>query len=324
MKEETTPVLTKNFVVLTFMLGASEFGVEIHEVQEIRGTENVTPVPNAPAFVEGVMELRGKVIPVIDLRRRFSVTADSAKNYRVLLVRVSGFLVGMLVDKIGGVLRLEPSQMQDVPEIVATQLNKEFMRGIVKVGERVIFILNLGNILHLEEAARLHEIGEAHLEKHKQEEKKEEELVQYVMFPLGGETYGIEISRVMEIGDMEGLTRIPYVPDFVLGVINVRGTVLWVVDIRQFFNVPKPKDMSQACVIILTSGDKTCGLLVDGAPAVKKISPQNIQPPLSTLESAKLDYIKGECQEKQGDDDETTVYILLDAEKILTLSEKVK
>lgn len=322
MKEGQVQILSKDFVALTFRLGGSEFAVEIQEVQEIRGAEKITSVPNAPSFVEGVMELRGKVIPVIDLRRRFSIAPEGTGSYRVLLVRVSGFLVGMMVDKIGGVLRIKETQIQDVPEIAATQLNREFMRGIVKVGERVIFILNLGQILHLEEANRLQELGEAQV-KLKTDEKKEEELAQYVTFPLGNEIYGVEINHVLEIGDLEGLTRIPYVPDFVLGVINVRGTVLWVVDVRQFLNVPKKKDMSLACVILLTSGDKTCGLLVDGAPVVKKIPPAQIQPPLSTLEAGKLDFIKGEYQEKDGDGN-VHVCIFLDSEKILTLSERVK
>lgn len=322
MKESSAPVLSQPLVFLTFQLASSEFAVEIHEVQEIRGAEKITSVPNAPSFVEGVMELRGKVIPVIDLRKRFSIAVDAERSYRVILVRVGNFLVGMMVDKIGGVLRLNESSIQELPEIVATQINKEFMRGIAKVGERVIFILNLGNILHVEEATRLHEIGEAQV-KLKQEEKQEEELVQYVTFPLGNEIYGVEIKSVLEIGDLEGLTRIPYVPDFVLGVINVRGTVLWVVDIRQFLNVPKQKDSTFTCVILLTSGDKTCGLLVDGAPVVRKIPPSHIQPPLSTLEAGKLDFIKGEYQQKDGEDN-VYVCILLDAEKILTLSERVK
>ena len=71
MKESSATVLSQQLVFLTFQLGSSEFAVEIHEVQEIRGAEKITSVPNAPLFVEGVMELRGKVIPVIDLRKRF-------------------------------------------------------------------------------------------------------------------------------------------------------------------------------------------------------------------------------------------------------------
>ncbi len=318
---ESAVVMSKEFTLLTFRLGASEFGVDIHEVQEIRGAETVTAVPNAPAFVEGVMELRGKVIPVLDLRRRFSIASD-VTNYRILLVRAGTMLVGMIVDRIGGVLRLQESVMQDIPELAATQLNKEFMRGIVKVGDRVIFILNLGKVLMMDEASRLHEIAEEEREKQKQETLKEEDLIQYVTFPLGNEIYGVEIVHVVEIVGLEGLTRIPYVPDFVLGVINVRGTVLWVVDIRQFFNVPKPKDTLQSCVILLTAGDKTCGLLVDGAPVVRRIAPQDIQPPLSTLESGKLDFINGEVQQKQ--ENQVSVYILLDTEKILTLSEKAE
>lgn len=318
---ESAAVLSKEFTVLTFRLGASEFGVDIHEVQEIRGTETVTAVPNAPAFVEGVMELRGKVIPVLDLRRRFSIVSD-VQNFRILLVRAGSMLVGMIVDRIGGVLRFQESAVQDVPELASTQLNKEFMRGIVKVGERVIFMLNLGKVLMMDEASRLHEIAEVEREKQKQEAQKEDDLIQYVTFPLGSERYGVEIGHVVEIVDLEGLTRIPYVPDFVLGVINVRGTVLWVVDIRQFFNVPKPKDASQSCVILLTSGEKTCGLLVDGAPVVRRIAPKDIQPPLSTLESGKLDFIKGEVQQKQ--ENGVNVTILIDTEKILTLSEKAE
>ena len=128
MKESSATVLSQQLVFLTFQLGSSEFAVEIHEVQEIRGAEKITSVPNAPLFVEGVMELRGKVIPVIDLRKRFSIAVDAERSYRVILVRVGNFLVGMMVDKIGGVLRLNESSIQELPEIVATQINKEFMR----------------------------------------------------------------------------------------------------------------------------------------------------------------------------------------------------
>ncbi len=146
--------------IVVFILSNEHYGVSIAAVQEIVKLQPITFVPCAPAFVEGVTNLRGKVLPVIDLRKRFGLPAGEAtKNTRIVVAEVgradsAGNTVGMLVDAVSQVLRV-PETAIEPPSPLVTTVDSTFITGIAKVGERLIILLDLPQVLSPEEKGDL-------------------------------------------------------------------------------------------------------------------------------------------------------------------------
>ena len=133
--------------LVTFKIGDEEFGVDILKVQEIIRMMPITKVPNAPSFVEGVINLRGKVIPVIDMRKRFGM-ATSAHNdqTRIEVMDLQGQVVGFVVDAVSEVLRIKESTVEPPPPVVAG-IGSEYMRGVGKLEDRLLILLDLDKLL---------------------------------------------------------------------------------------------------------------------------------------------------------------------------------
>ena len=141
--------------LVVFDLAREHYGVDIAAVEGIIKMQAITVVPQAPAFVEGVTNLRGKVLPVVDLRRRFGLpAADATKETRIVVVEMNGVTVGIVVDGVSEVLRVEPEAIEPPSPIVST-IDSAFIRGIAKVDQRLIILLDLAKILSLGEQANL-------------------------------------------------------------------------------------------------------------------------------------------------------------------------
>ena len=141
--------------LVVFQLGAELYGVEISRVHEIIRLQSVTRVPRAPAFVEGVINLRGKVIPVVDLRRRFGLpTADHTRASRIVVVELGDQVVGIVVDGVSEVLRVSTSTVEP-PSPVVAGIDSEYLHGIAKLADRLVILLDLDRILAREERRSL-------------------------------------------------------------------------------------------------------------------------------------------------------------------------
>ena len=132
--------------LVTFHLGREEFGVDILKVQEINRMVEITKVPQAPHYCEGVINLRGKVIPVIDLRKKFEMDVEEwTKNTRIIVCDVEGNVIGMIVDDVEEVLRIPSSTIEPAPEIV-TSINSDYIKGVAKLEERLLIFLDISKI----------------------------------------------------------------------------------------------------------------------------------------------------------------------------------
>jgi len=139
-----------------FHLGDEEFGVGIAGVQEIVRMREITQVPRAPEFVEGVVNLRGKIIPVLDLRKRFRLAArEATKDTRIVVATVAGRTVGIIVDAVSEVLRVDASAIDPTPEMVASRVDTAFLTGIAKLEGRLLVLLDLDRILSDKDLERL-------------------------------------------------------------------------------------------------------------------------------------------------------------------------
>jgi purine-binding chemotaxis protein CheW len=133
--------------VLTFDIASQEYGLEILQVQEIKGDTTVTRMPNTPSYVLGVTNLRGAIIPIVDLRRKFGLASDIGERPPVVIVGLVGDkTVGLAVDAVTDVLDLARGTVQTPPEIVATS-GRPLVRGIAHVDDRLITLLDLAAVV---------------------------------------------------------------------------------------------------------------------------------------------------------------------------------
>ena len=147
MTLETNLIETDELQLVIFDLAEETYGVNIGSVREIIRMQEITKVPRTPDFVEGVINLRGKVIPVIDLRKRFGFTqAEATKDTRIVVVDIGGTDIGVVVDAVTEVLRL-PSGAVEPPTGVITTTDSDYLLGIAKLETRLIILLDLQRAL---------------------------------------------------------------------------------------------------------------------------------------------------------------------------------
>lgn len=152
-ENETQKEDLRQFV--SFIVGGEEFGVNILTVQEIIRPVDITRVPHAPDFVEGVINLRGRILPVIDLRTRFGFPErDRGEDTRIIVVEIGAQTIGFMTDAVQEVLRVDVTAIEPAPEL-AVGIDAGYLRGVAKLDERLLILLDLENLLSTKEAEAL-------------------------------------------------------------------------------------------------------------------------------------------------------------------------
>jgi purine-binding chemotaxis protein CheW len=141
--------------VVSFRLGGEEYGVDISQVQEIIRLVEITHVPRAPKFMEGVINLRGQLIPIIDLRTRFGMPRiEPTKSTRIIVTEIGTKRVGIIVDSVSEVLNLPLENVEEAPEMIAG-VGTEYIQGVGKLDDRLIILLDLTMVISTEEKQQL-------------------------------------------------------------------------------------------------------------------------------------------------------------------------
>jgi len=154
-QEQVNRVESDELQLVSFNIGTEEFGVDILKVQEINRMVEITRVPQAPNYVEGVINLRGKVVPIVDLRKRFNLELkEYDKNTRIVVVDIGGNIMGMIVDSVSEVLRLSANTIEPPPDIV-TGVNAEYIKGVAKLEDRLLIFLDLSRVVDVSEIASM-------------------------------------------------------------------------------------------------------------------------------------------------------------------------
>jgi purine-binding chemotaxis protein CheW len=152
--------MDKELQVVGFRIGRETFGVPISLVREIVRVPEITSVPNAPDYIEGVINLRGKIIPVVDLRKRFrEIVGEPNKKNRIVVAEVEGRLIGLLVNSASEVLRILPSEIE-APQDVFQEGELNYITGVGKLRGRLVILLDLNKILQRGELRSLDETAE--------------------------------------------------------------------------------------------------------------------------------------------------------------------
>lgn len=132
---------------LSFALGDEQYGIEILKVQEIRGYSGITPIPNTPRHIRGVMNLRGTVVPVVDLRAKFSLETRQYDKFSVIIVvTVGSRIIGLTVDAVSDVLDIPQGEIRPTPDLGHSD-NTRFISGMANIGERLVVLLDIDTLL---------------------------------------------------------------------------------------------------------------------------------------------------------------------------------
>ena len=168
MAREKTIAADDTMQLVTFQVGVEEFGLDIRAIAEVIRPLKITTLPRMPQFVEGVVNLRGAIIPIVDLRKRFGLegAVGTEKKMRMLITRGavrgsgSGGFLGLVVDGVREVLHIPRRQIAPTPE-AATGVQADFIAGMGKVGDRLVILIDITRILSRQERAALAEAGDA-------------------------------------------------------------------------------------------------------------------------------------------------------------------
>ena len=133
--------------MLTFRLGTEAYGINILKVQEIRGCDPVTPIAGTPEFIRGVIDLRGVIVPIVDMRMKFGLSDASYEVFTVVIIlNVARRVIGIVVDSVSDVVTFEAEQIRPVPEFSA-QLDTKFITGLARLDEQMIILLDIEHLL---------------------------------------------------------------------------------------------------------------------------------------------------------------------------------
>ena len=158
MSQATTDSATGSSIVagneyLTFTLGQEEYGIDILKVQEIRGYDAVTKIANTPEFIKGVINLRGTIVPIIDMRIKFQLGSVEYNQFTVVIIlNIANRVVGMVVDGVSDVIALASDQIRPAPEFGAT-LDTQYIVGLATVDERMIIVVDIERLMTSQDMA---------------------------------------------------------------------------------------------------------------------------------------------------------------------------
>lgn len=138
----------KTLKLVGFRLGEEEYGVDILKIKEIKLLMDITRVPKAPSFVEGVINLRGDIVPIIDLRKKLRLdTQELGEDSRIIIVEIDSKMCGVIVDGVSEVIEIEEGKILPPPTIVKGSIDAAYLKGVGKLGDRILILLDLDKIL---------------------------------------------------------------------------------------------------------------------------------------------------------------------------------
>ena len=176
---ERSEVHLDSIQLVSFSVGNEKYGVHIEQVQEIIRMPGITHLPQTEDYIKGIINLRGNIIPIIDMRTRFQMeSVDYSAVTRVIVLGIQDKLIGIVVDSVSKVLELAEKEIEEAPDII-NGLSKEYIEGIGKIDDNLIIILEADKVLTAEEIKILSEATEKAIQKkenEKREKEKKEEL----------------------------------------------------------------------------------------------------------------------------------------------------
>jgi len=316
--------------LVSFAVAGQEYAFPIEQVQEIvQVPERVTEVPNSSAHVLGVMTLRERLLPIISLRRMFNLPdVDLSETNKIVVVSpAKGVAVGIVMDSVREVLRVSRALIDPVPAMLARSSESNDITSICRLagGTRLVSILSAEKLFDAEEFRGLQDGAPVAGEPDRGASTAtgdttdvSDDEVQLVVFRVMDEEYAVPIEAVQEIVRVpDELIHIPKTPDFIEGVVNLRGAVLPVVDQRRRFGLPAAERNDRQRIVVFAIGTTRTGFIVDSVSQVMRVPSHLIGPaPALSNEQSRL------IQRVVNLTDEKRMILMLEVEQLLDIGEQ--
>jgi purine-binding chemotaxis protein CheW len=279
--------LSDELQLVSFDVDGQEYAIAIEDVQEIvQVPEAVIHVPHSESHVLGVMTLRSRLLPLVNLRSMFALPCrELDEKSRIVVLTLAGVSVGVVVDAVSEVLRVSKSGVDALPAMLAREGNLAEITSICRLdnGKRLVSIVTARNLFgHSAVKEALSAVNANELEEEQQTKEGDDSLdddEQVVIFRLDKEEFGAPIASVQEIVRVpDELIRVPKAPSFVEGVINLRGTVLPVIDLRLRLGLNQVERSDRQRIMVFLISDVRTGFIVDQVAEVLKIPKAAIEP----------------------------------------------
>jgi purine-binding chemotaxis protein CheW len=339
---EESEVKSQFIKYLHFIVGNDSYGLKINQVKEViesNQMSHLTRIPMVHESILGVVNLRGQIIPVIDLSMRLynrKINITSRSSIVVVELSDSGeqVTVGAMIDSLVGVDNIYEDDIADAPEF-GTKIRPEFIDKIVNIKDVLMVLLNIHEILNINELSELNSIN-VNFDKllsmkalkeeklgFKLDSKEQDEVTGeagdehiFVTLAIGDEIYGIDIKNIHEIINITKMSNIPNTLSFMRGVINLRGNVVPVVDMRERCGLELKEYNKKTPILIVEFNNLLIGLIIDSVYDVIKFPVSKIQHPPHYSAKIDSDFINGLLQL------DNKLIIALNVNKILSPEER--
>lgn len=277
--EHTVRGEAERVALVSFTADGRSYALPLERVAEVLALPpDVLPVPQAGAAALGVVPLRGGVLPLLSLAALLGLGSGACgHDARVVVVRLGKVETGFVVDALGPILRLPPEVVDPVPAALrrggATAVD-----AICRVGAAgtLVSVLSADRLL---EGTTVNATPERAADAARLDVSADAATEQFVVFDLAGESYGLPVASVREVLRVpDAMARLPRSPDFVAGVVELRGTVLTVIDQRRRFALPPGEADARRRIVVLDGGGAAAGLLVDGVSRLVRLPIAAIRP----------------------------------------------
>ena len=289
MNQEEVEEESDEIQLVSFNVDRQEYAIHIDDVTEIvQMPESITSVPRSPYHILGLMNLRDQLLPLVDLRTMFALMdKDPDEKSRVIVVTSGGYFLGIVVDSVSEVLRINKDTVEALIPALAKETELSDITDICRLndGERLVSILSIerffdsGNLQETISELAEENMLEQENSDHDYNDDDVEDDNQVVVFKLNSEEFAVPITSIQEIVRIpDELIRVPKSPDFLEGVINLRGIVLPVVDLRRRLEIESTeRSERQRIVVFLIHGIRT-GFIVDQVTEVLRLPDGCVEP----------------------------------------------
>jgi purine-binding chemotaxis protein CheW len=286
LAEKDTGTATAATQFVTFICGKETFAVELTLVQEIIRLPAIVRVPLSPPALEGLINLRGTIIPVVSLQNLFNLESTGQEDNRRIIVLNLAQPVGCIVDQVTSVVSVDSSKIESIEGITAN-IDKKFLKGVIKdtAGFSVIMMLSVESLIDSEFSQLTEHTKSEGLEARKTTTTRDEEKArtvnerQLVSFTVAGQEYAVDIQFAKEIVQIpESVVKIPNTPSYLLGIINLRSQLLPLIDLKTLFSLQDRTTPSQGRILVITYKNYTIGLVTDMVSEVLRVPVSLIDP----------------------------------------------
>ena len=260
--------------LVTFRLAGEELALPIKSVQEIIKLPEITQVPNTPSYVDGIGNLRGGILPVVNLRKRLGLENKERDDAtRVVVINSGGVATGFVVDSVSEVMHIEQSVLESPPE-TSSGIEGQYLRGIAKIeeGKRLVLILAEDQVFpELAELSKASGTNGSDSKVVKETQavelstRHQDEVDQLVTFNVADEEFAVGIMQVKEIIRVTEITPVPKAPEYIVGVLSLRNQLLPIMDLRILFcqkslkdemgkSLPKRRSMLKESLWLISKG----------------------------------------------------------------------